>query len=230
MAEEEKEEKKEILFKDKILIKEKFKVIITSRFGVYKSKVRIDDELNGYSSIKNFYISMKENIPYYESESSEEFDYILKMATTSLKQCEFLFYQNNSILNFNLCNYSLIKLWEEELNIEGDKNLTLSQRQNIIKTKYYAIYNDFTQENLIKMTKLIGSSTFYQIINNSGRFITIWVNLDDRMKGHLKTIIDEIKPAHLRIDIENSKKWNYAELLGKWDDVEKNGPWNCLER
>lgn len=223
------EEKIEIIFKDKIIIKEKIEIIHATKFGVYKSKVRIDDELNGYSTIKNFYISMKENIPYYESEASEEFDYILKMAAINLKQCEFLFYQNNTILNFNLCNYSLIKLWEEELNMEGDKNLTLSQRQNIIKARYYTIYNDFSQESLIQMVKLIGSSTFYQVIQNAGRFITIWVNLDDRMKGHLKAIIDEIKPAHLRIDIENSKKWNYAQLLGNWNDVEKNGPWNCLE-
>lgn len=223
------EGKKEIIFKDKIIIKGKFEVTHTTKFGVYKSKMRVEDELNGYSSIKNFYISMKENIPYYESEASEEFNYILKMATVNLKQCEFLFYQNNSILNFNLCNYSLTKLWEEELNIEGDKNLTLSQRQNIIKARYYTIYNDFTQESLIQITKLIGSSTFYQVIQNSGRFITIWVNLDDRMKGHLKDIIDEVKPAHLKINIENSKKWNYALLLGDWDKVDKNGPWNCLE-
>lgn len=177
----------------------------------------------------DFYGNQKDSIPFYEGEVSDEFDFICRMATQSLKESEFLFYKMNSVLNFNLCSMEEIKIWEKELGIEGEKDLLLSQRRNIVKAKYFSIYNDFNKVTLEKISRLIGSSTYHCVVVSPGEHIVIWVSLDELMTKKLSEIISEVKPAHLKIQVENSKNWNYALHLGNWNDVKGYGKWNNLE-
>ncbi|MGL5656699.1 MAG: hypothetical protein ACRCXY_07690 [Fusobacteriaceae bacterium] len=200
-----------------------------SIYATYFEKTRVEDRVDSYSSIKKFYFDMKENIPYYESECSDEFDYIAKMAELSLKNSEFNFYQLNSFFNIDLCNMQQIKTWEKELGILSDLSINLSQRKNIVKAKYFSVFNDFTKKNLEKISKLMGSISFSLLVNIPGEKITFWVYLDDTMTNHLRTLMSIVKPAHLIVDVENSKKWSYAHLLGTWKDVKKNGDWINLE-
>ncbi len=197
--------------------------------SAFTEKIHVYDSVSTFSSIRDFYSDLKDMLPYYESEGSSEFDYIIRMAENSFKSLEFMLFKVGNVFNFDLCDLPEIIFWEKELGIMSDQSLSLVNRRNIVRAKTFSVFNDFNLKSLETFIRLFGSNSFYYDVSKPAKEINVWVSLDESLKTRLQEMVEDFKPAHLTVNIYNYKNWDYALSLGDWKDVKEYGEWYKLE-